>query len=194
MGRHGQTEAAGGLTRAVFLDRDGVLTRSFTRAGRPYAPTSLEEFELLPGVSEGIARLHAAGFCLVVVTNQPDVGARKLRREVVEQMHARLREWLPLDDIKVCYHTDADGCACRKPKPGMLLDAARERGIDLSRSFMVGDRWRDVSAGKAAGGRTILVDCGYAEALRDKPDFVVTSFAEAASIILQQPTATTCGH
>jgi len=184
----------GKTVRAVFLDRDGVLTRSFTRDGRPYAPTSLEVFELLPGVSENAARLREAGFCLVVVTNQPDVGAGKLRREVVEQMHARLREWLPLDDIKVCYHTDTDGCACRKPKPGMLLDTARERGIDLSRSFMVGDRWRDVSAGKTAGCQTVFVDYGYAESLRDKPDFVVTSLAEAASMILQQPTATTCGH
>lgn len=182
------------LIRAVFLDRDGVLTRSTTRDGRPCAPTKLEEFELLPGVSDGIARLHAAGFCLVVVTNQPDVGAGKLRREVVEQMHARLRAWLPLDDIKVCYHTDADRCACRKPNPGLLLEAARERGIDLRRSFMVGDRWRDVSAGRAAGCKTLFVDYGYAESLPDPPDFVVTSFAEAASIILQQPTATICGH
>jgi D-glycero-D-manno-heptose 1,7-bisphosphate phosphatase len=194
MGRDGHAEASDPVTRAVFLDRDGVLTRSTTRDGRPFAPTSLEDFELLPGVREGIERLREAGFRLVVVTNQPDVGAGKLRREVVEQMHARLREWLPLDDIKVCYHTDAEGCACRKPKPGMLLDAARERGIDLSRSFMVGDRWRDVSAGKAAGCPTIFVDYGYAEALREEPDFVVTSFAGAASIILQQPTATPCGH
>lgn len=185
MGRHGQTESASRVTRAVFLDRDGVLTRSFTRGGRPYAPTSLEEFELLPGVSESIARLHAAGFCLVIVTNQPDVGAGKLRREVVEQMHASLRAWLPLDDIKVCFHTDADGCACRKPKPGMLIEAARERGIDLGRSFMVGDRWRDVLAGKAAGCKTIFMDYGYAEPIPDAPDFVVTSFAEAASMILQ---------
>ena len=194
MGRDGETVVAGHHVRAVFLDRDGVLTRSTTRDGRPFAPTSLKEFKLLPGVSEDVARLRAAGFCLVVVTNQPDVGAGKLRREVVEQMHARLREWLPLDEVKVCYHTDADGCACRKPKPGMLLDAARERGIDLTRSFMVGDRWRDVSAGKLAGCRTIFVDYGYAEALQDQPDFVVTSFADAASIILQQPTANTCGH
>jgi len=173
------------MTRAVFLDRDGVLTRSSTRGGKPFAPTTLEAFELLPGVREGIARLHKAGFCLVVVTNQPDVGVGKLRSEVVEQMHARLRVWLPLDDIKVCCHTDADACNCRKPKPGMLLEAAKERGIDLSRSFMVGDRWRDVSAGRAAGCKTIFVDYGYTERLVDQPDFVVTSFAEAASIILQ---------
>jgi D-glycero-D-manno-heptose 1,7-bisphosphate phosphatase len=185
MGRHGQTETAGRLVRGVFLDRDGVLTRSLTRGGRPYAPTTLEDFELLPGAREGVARLHEAGFCLVVVTNQPDVGAGRLRREVVEQMHACLRAWLPLDDIKVCCHTDADGCNCRKPKPGMLLEAAKERGIDLSRAFMVGDRWRDVSAGRAAGCKTIFVDYGYTEPLVDQPDFVVTSLAEAASIVLQ---------
>jgi len=172
------------LSRAVFLDRDGVLTRSITRDGRPFAPTTLDKFELLPGVAEGVARLREAGFRLIVVTNQPDVATGKVRREVVEEMHARLRAWLPLDDIKVCYHADADGCACRKPRPGMLLEAAKQWAVDLGASFMVGDRWRDVSAGKAAGCRTILLECGYAERLVDAPDFVVTSFAEAVSIIL----------
>jgi len=174
------------VTRAVFLDRDGVLTRSITRDGRPYAPTTLTEFELLPGVVEGVRRLREAGFCLIVVTNQPDVGAGKVRREILDQMHAQLRSWLPLDAIQVCCHTDANQCECRKPKPGMLLAAARDWAIDLPRSFMVGDRWRDVSAGKAAGCRTIFIDYGYAEKLVEPAEFVVTSFSEAVSILLQQ--------
>jgi len=108
------------------------------------------------------------------------------RREVVEAMHRQLRAELPLDDIKVCYEADGAGCACSKPKPGMLLAAARERGIDLSRSYMVGDRWRDVGAGKAAGCFTIFIDRGYREALIDTPDAVCADLSEAAAVILRR--------
>ena len=174
------------LHRAVFLDRDGVLSRSLLRDGKPVAPTRVEEFELLPGVADVAKRLRAAGFILVVVTNQPDVRTGLTQREAVEEMHRRLREWLPVDDIKVCYHVEADGCDCRKPKPGMLLAAARERGIDLKSSWMVGDRWRDVAVGKAAGCRTILVECHYAERKAEAPNFTVQSLPEAAEIILKQ--------
>ena len=173
------------MERAVFLDRDGVLNRSNLRNGRPCAPTSLEEFELLPGVTQAVGRLREAGFRLIVVSNQPDIATGKLSREILERMHERLRSWLPVDAIKVCCHVDENECACRKPKPGMLLEAAREWSIDLSRSFMVGDRWRDVSAGKAAGCRAIFVDYGYAETQVDQPDFVVASLLEAADIILE---------
>ena len=173
------------MKRAVFLDRDGVLNRSVVRAGRPYAPTSLDEFELLPGVLEALTNLRTAGFVLVVVTNQPDLATGRIRPEVAEAIHQKLRALLPIDDIKVCGHVDEDDCSCRKPRPGMLLEAAREWSIDLCRSFIVGDRWRDVSAGKAAGCKTIFVDYGYPERLVDAPDFVVTSLQEAVRIILQ---------
>ena len=173
------------MKRAVFLDRDGVLNRSVVRAGRPYAPTSLDEFELLPGVLEALTNLRTAGFVLVVVTNQPDLATGRIRPEVAEAIHQKLRALLPIDDIKVCGHVDEDDCSCRKPRPGMLLEAARDWSIDLYRSFIVGDRWRDVSAGKAAGCKTIFVDYGYPERLVDAPDFVVTSLQEAARIILQ---------
>ena len=172
------------MKRAVFLDRDGVLNRAVVRAGRPYAPTSLEEFTLLPGVLEALTDLRTAGFVLVVVTNQPDLATGRMRPEVAEAIHQKLRALLPIDDIKVCGHVDEDDCSCRKPRPGMLLEAARDWSIDLCRSFIVGDRWRDVSAGKAAGCKTIFVDYGYAEELADRPDFVVTSLPEAVKIIL----------
>ena len=172
------------MKRAVFLDRDGVLNRSVVRAGRPYAPTSLDELELLPGVLEALTDLRTAGFVLVVVTNQPDLATGRIRPEVAEAIHQKLRALLPIDDIKVCGHVDADDCSCRKPRPGMLLEAARDWSIDLYRSFIVGDRWRDVAAGKAAGCKTIFVDYGYAEELADRPDFVVTSLPEAVKIIL----------
>lgn len=170
--------------RAVFLDRDGVLTGSETRDGRPYAPRRLGEFRILPGVLECLEALQRAGWKLIVVTNQPDVATGKLDASVLEEMHSLLKASLPLDAIKVCRHADADLCACRKPLPGMLLEGAVDFHVDLGSSFMVGDRWRDVSAGKAAGCRTVFIDYGYAEALPDEPDQVVGSFEEACRVIL----------
>lgn len=173
------------MRRAVFLDRDGVLNRTVVHHQKPYPPASLAEFEILPGVPETLARLRHAGFLLIVATNQPDVARGTQRREVVEAMHRRLNEELPLDDIKVCYEEDGPRCTCYKPKPGMLLAAAREHSIDLSQSYMVGDRWRDVGAGKAAGCFTIFIDRGYAEPLGEIPDATCADLQEAAAIILR---------
>ena len=173
----------------MFLDRDGTLNAAVVRAGRPYPPTTPAEFSLLPGVVEGCARLKAAGFVLVVATNQPDVGRGTVSRATVESIHARLRELLPIDRVEVSYDHGGENppSAFRKPAPGMLLRAARELGLDLTRSWMVGDRWRDVDCGKSAGCRTVLIDCGYAEDLREPPDFTVRNFTEAADIVLAQP-------
>ena len=174
--------------RAVFLDRDGVINRSLERDSKPFAPTSLAEFEILPGVPEACAKLKAAGFLLVVATNQPDVGRGTLKKEIVETIHAEMRRRLPIDRVEVCFHPGRgeSDCDCRKPRPGMLLRAARELGIDLAQSWMVGDRWRDVDCGHAAGCRTVFIDCGYAEELRQKPDFSAGNLVEAADIILRQ--------
>jgi D-glycero-D-manno-heptose 1,7-bisphosphate phosphatase len=169
---------------AVFLDRDGTINAAVVRDGKPYPPASLDELVILPGADRAIAALRTAGFRTIVATNQPDVALGKQRREVVEAINAALRARLAIDDVRVCYHAEPDGCACRKPKPGLLLDAARDWQIDLARSFMVGDRWRDVDAGRAAGCRTILIESGYAER-RSEPDFSVSSLAEACTIILR---------
>lgn len=175
--------------RAVFLDRDGVLNRPVIRDDLPYPPASVDEFELYPGVAERCAELKAAGFVLVVVSNQPDVGRGTQTREAVAAMHEKLRAAVPtLDDIEVCYHAGDrhnDPCDCRKPKPGMLLRAAAEHAIDLQRSFLIGDRWRDVDCAHAAGCRAVLIDHGYREPLRGKPDFTVATFSEAVATILQ---------
>lgn len=170
----------------MFLDRDGVINRALEHAGRPYPPTSLAAFEILPEVPGALARLKAAGFLLVVATNQPDVGRGTLKQEVVEVIHAHLRERLPVDRVEVCFHPGkgVSDCDCRKPKPGMLRRAAAELSIDLAQSWMVGDRWRDVDCGRSAGCRTIFIDRGYAEELKQKPDFSARNLAEAADIIL----------
>jgi len=173
------------MNRAVFLDRDGVLTRALVRDGIAYAPITPAEMEIDADAPAALARLKAAGFLLVVITNQPDVARGITRLEDVETMHATLGANLPLDAFFVCYHDNADGCGCRKPRPGMLVKAAAEHGIDLATSFMVGDRWRDVDAGAAAGCRTVWIDRGYIEqAPAHVPDARVDSLRAAADWIL----------
>lgn len=172
---------------AVFLDRDGVLNASVVREGRPYPPDSADSMVVLPGAVEATRALKDAGFRLVVVTNQPDIRTGRQTVTELETMHARLRALMPLDDIRVCAHVDADACHCRKPRPGMLLDAAREDGLDLAASFMVGDRWRDIEAGRAAGCRTVLVGSGYEERRAEGYDVAVASLLEASGWILSRP-------
>jgi D-glycero-D-manno-heptose 1,7-bisphosphate phosphatase len=172
------------VNRAVFLDRDGVITRACVRDGKPYAPLSRAEVDLVPGVADALDRLHDAGLLLIVVTNQPDVARGRASRAEVEAIHAGLRAELPLDDIHVCYHDDVDACACRKPAPGMLYAAAVAHEIALSRSYLVGDRWRDIAAGRRAGCTTILVDGGHDEPVDVEPDARMPDLSRAAAWIL----------
>lgn len=186
-GRHQvvDNDASVPLRAAVFVDRDGVLNRARVVDGRPYPPESVDGFELLEGVADAVGALRAAGYLVVVATNQPDIATGKTTIGVVTAMHDLLRRQLAVDDIRMCVHTDADRCDCRKPKPGMLIQAAADLHIDLGRSFMVGDRWRDVDAGAAAACRTFFVDYGYRERPPDHPpDYVVDGLAAAARIIL----------
>ncbi len=178
---------ASSLSKAVFLDRDGVINRALVRDGKPYPPTTLAEFQLLPGVVEACAKLKAAGFLLIVATNQPDVGRGTLPQAALDAIHAEMLRRLPIDRVEVCTHPgkSSSDCDCRKPKPGMLLRAARDLGLDLPQSWMVGDRWRDIDCGSAAGVKTIFIDYGYDETLRMKPDFTVKNLLEAAVVILR---------
>lgn len=174
------------LQAAVFLDRDGVINAPVVRDGKPYPPDTLAEFVLLEGVREACALLKQAGFLLVVVTNQPDVGRGTQTRAAVDEMHAALCAALPIDRFEVCCDAqDSTDSNRRKPKPGMLLDAAAALAIDLTRSFMVGDRWRDVDCGNAAGCATIFIDYGYDEQLRQQPDWIAVSLLDAARKIVQ---------
>jgi D-sedoheptulose 7-phosphate isomerase len=173
------------LRAAVFLDRDGVINRPVVRDGKPFPPSGVKELELLPEVASSLLDLKAHGFALFVITNQPDVARGTASREQVEGIHLMLASSLPLDDIFVCYHDDADYCACRKPKPGLLLEAQRRHNIDLSRSFVVGDRWRDIDAGHNAGCKAVLIDYGYRERRpAQPPEASVRSLREAADWII----------
>jgi len=175
------------VTRAVFLDRDGVLNAAVVKDGKPYPPATADALEILPGVGDALAKLRAAGYLLVVVTNQPDVARGAQTRAAVDAIHARLRTELPLDAIYTCFHDDSDACTCRKPAPGLIVTAAAAFGIDLAHSFMVGDRWRDIEAGLAAGCPAIFIDREYAE--RKPAGFAVkvTGLPAAAAWILEHP-------
>ena len=168
---------------AVFLDRDGVLTQAFVRDGVPAPPRTLAEFRVLPGVPRACAGLRRAGFVLVVVTNQPDIARGTQTRAEVDRMNERLRSLVPLDEVCVCPHDDADACACRKPQPGMLLDAARRLDLDLARSAAVGDRWRDIEAALRAGVTAIHVERHYDEPAPVGAHAAVADLPEAATWI-----------
>jgi len=173
--------------RAIFLDRDGVINRVKVIDGKPFPPKSIEEFVILPGVAEACRELKQAGFLLVVATNQPDVGRGTLERSVVELIHAQMCRALPIDRVEVCLHPGRGDskCDCRKPQPGMLRRAAKALDIDLHASWMIGDRWRDIDCGHAAGCHTVFIDYDYQESLKQQPDFRAQSLLEAVELILK---------
>jgi D-glycero-D-manno-heptose 1,7-bisphosphate phosphatase len=168
---------------AVFLDRDGVINRPLVKDGKPYPARTLAEFDLLPGVVEACALLQKIG-PLIVVTNQPDVGRGSLDRAVVEAIHAEMCRLLPISRVEVCYEDGYDPQSrFYKPAPGMLVRAAEEMNLDLSASIMIGDRWRDIDTGRAAGCLTLWIDHGYSETLRAAPDHTVSSLLAAARLL-----------
>ncbi len=173
--------------RAVFLDRDGVINQAVVRDGKPYPPSGVDELIIVAGAAEALRDLKQAGFLLIVVTNQPDIARGTRSRATVDAIHQALREVLPLDDFFVCPHDDADQCDCRKPMPGLLLRAAEKYDVDMSHSFMIGDRWRDVDAGASAGCATVWIDYGYRETHPvAEPSAKVDSIRAAAGWILSR--------
>lgn len=171
--------------RAVFLDRDGVLNAARIVDGRPYPPDDVGEVTVLPGVESACRRLADAELALIMVTNQPDIARGTRDAATVAAINDHLRRRLRLDDVMVCPHDDADGCDCRKPRPGMILDAARRWQVNLRGSFTVGDRWRDIAAGKAAGTHTIFIDRHYDELAPPEPDLTVDELKESVAWIIE---------
>jgi D-glycero-D-manno-heptose 1,7-bisphosphate phosphatase len=182
------------MRRAVFLDRDGVLNRAVVRDGRPYPPSGPDEVEILEGVPSALDRLRRAGFLLIVVSNQPDVARGTATMAQVDAINRALADALPIDEFRICGHDDRDGCGCRKPRPGLILDAAERLGIDLGASYMVGDRWRDIEAGRRAGCRTVFLDYGYDEPQPERCDVRAATLNEAAEAILQGPGSARAGE
>jgi D-glycero-D-manno-heptose 1,7-bisphosphate phosphatase len=185
MGIGGRDREPGQMkSRAIFLDRDGVLNRPVIREGKSYPPARVEDLEIYEGLRDQLQRLKDRGFVLIVVTNQPDVARGTTPRETVEGINRVIAREIPaIDRFMVCFHDNGDGCDCRKPRPGMLLAGAAEFDIDLARSYMVGDRSSDVEAGIAAGSRTIFIDRAYREPPPTHCDHRVSSTLEALTII-----------
>lgn len=171
--------------KAVFLDRDGVLNKAIVKDGKPYPPATMDELEIIDDAPDALTALKRQGYLLIGATNQPDVSRGTTSKAFVESINAVLLDKLPLNDIKVCYHDDADCCDCRKPLPGLLVQAAKEYDIDLTKSFMIGDRWKDIDAGKKAGCQTIWINREYSEK-RPTTDFMTTSLTDASNWIKER--------
>jgi D-glycero-D-manno-heptose 1,7-bisphosphate phosphatase len=167
----------------VFLDRDGVLNEAVVVGGRPLPPMTLDDVVIRDEVREACRRLSGVGLLLVVVTNQPDIARRTTTSQVVEAINAYLTDELGIDAVYVCPHDDGDACGCRKPAPGLLLDAAEEWGVDLERSLMVGDRWRDIEAGRRAGVTTVWIRSDYREPPPDAPDHTVDRLLDVVPLV-----------
>lgn len=168
--------------KAVFLDRDGVINKVIIRDGRAFSPRTLDEFFLADGIRDAASKLKEKAYKIIVITNQPELARGFISPEILELMTRRIREEILIDDIFICPHDDEHQCSCRKPKPGMLLEAAEKWRIELASSFFIGDTWKDMEAGKAVSCNTILIDAIYNQGV--SCDFRVKSLVEAVSIII----------
>ena len=173
------------MNKAIFLDRDGVINNIIVNKGLPFSPSKFEEFKILPGVRESITKLKKLNFYCILVTNQPDVSRGKIKKEIVDKMNEYVKKELDLNDVFVCFHDDKDNCQCRKPKPGLILDATKKWNINLEKSYMIGDRWKDIDAGTKSGCKTIFIDNKYNESIKSKPNFVSKDLLNAVKIIEQ---------
>ena len=142
----------------VFLDRDGVLNEVVVVDGSPTSPRTVDELDVVADARELLAALRNAGYTLIVVTNQPDIARGSVTARAVQDIHDELEAVLPIQAIYCCPHDSGDRCACRKPAPGMLHSAERDHSLDLERSWLIGDRWVDIGAARAAGVRAVLID------------------------------------
>lgn len=172
--------------KAIFLDRDGVLNKAVIKNNLPYPPSSIAELVIVDDAQEALKQLKTFNFLLIGATNQPDVARGKTSVHCVEEINQQLIKTLSLDEIRVCYHDDADQCKCRKPLPGLIMSAAKDYNIDLSLSYMIGDRWRDIEAGSRAGCKTIWLRNDYKEKKpMTTPTYIADSLLQAAEWILK---------
>jgi D-glycero-D-manno-heptose 1,7-bisphosphate phosphatase len=167
--------------RAVFLDRDGVINKVVYRDGRPTSPRNIDEFEFDAGTESALNRLSAAGFRLFVVTNQPELARGLLTKESLCRMTDRIMNTLKIDEVRICLHDNDDGCRCRKPQPGMLVELAHKYGLALEASYIIGDTWKDSRTGSSAGCKSIILDRPYNR--EDPADWRVPDLSSAVDLI-----------
>jgi D-glycero-D-manno-heptose 1,7-bisphosphate phosphatase len=157
--------------KAIFLDRDGILNESIVVNGKPLSPRKISEVLIPNGIDKKLLEFKKKDYLLVCVTNQPDVARGTIDMNDVDKLNNFLKIRLSIDYFYVCPHDDNDYCGCRKPKSGNLIQAAKDHNIDLTKSFIVGDRWKDIAAGKAVNCKTAFVDYNYNEKKPYKYDF-----------------------
>ena len=174
------------MNKAVFLDRDGVINKTIIIDGKSYAPRLLKDFKIFPKVKSDVKKLKNNGFKVFVITNQPDIGNKLLKKKTLNEMHSLLKTKVSIDKIYYCPHTRSDRCKCRKPKPGMIIKASNESNIYLKESYMVGDRKIDIDAGLKAGCKTIFVNNNYYEKKPTKQEKTVKSLHAAVRYILKK--------
>ena len=170
--------------RVVFLDRDGVLTVPDERDGKGYAVRTLDALRFYPDAASGVGRLRAAGYDIVVVTNQPDVANGLIEAAALEGINARVTEVTGVTRIRTCPHSREDACQCRKPLPGLLLDEAAHEPVDFAASWMVGDRDSDMGAGRAVGAQTVFIDRGWTGEKGEGAHAMVATLEQAVDTIL----------
>lgn len=173
------------LPKAVFLDRDGVINYPVIRNRKPYPPSCLDELKIYPDVLQFLKLMKKKGFYLIVITNQPDVSRGTISINKVRSINNYLIKNFPLDEIKVCFHDDRDRCYFRKPSPGALLSSSISYNLSLAHSYMIGDRWKDISAGEKAGCKTIYIDRNYNEKKPKTYSYKTDSLKGAGDFIIK---------
>jgi len=173
------------LRPAVFLDRDGVINAVKLIDRKPFPPSNLEELSILDGVRESVERFELNGLTVVVVTNQPDIANGHTTFEIVKEIHQKITQLTGIRYFYVCHHNSEAKCICRKPKPGLLTNAASDLKLDLKNSFMVGDRWSDITAGQSVGCKNFFVNNAYLEPKPALPYIEVKSLIQASNYILE---------
>ena len=172
------------MNKAIFFDRDGVLIQAPVIDGKPKSIENVSDIIFI--VEESlIIKLRDLGFYLIAITNQPDISRKKIKPEFVEKINNLIKTKYYLDDFYVCPHSDQDNCECRKPKNGLILDAAKDYNLDLSSCFMIGDRWRDIAAAEISGCKSIYIDYSYNEQKPYKQDYTVKCPSSAIKKILE---------
>lgn len=167
----------------VFIERDGVLNQVRLNGQTQVSPTTLADFKVNEEAAPLLKRLKDAGLLIFVTTNQPGIARGYLSRRELDYMHDQLRRKLPIDDLLLCPHDEADRCPCRRPKPGLIKEARYKWQLNLDRSFVISDKWQDAEAARAAGCTSLLIDSPWIGNVHH--DFVLPDLASVVEKILQ---------
>ena len=157
--------------RAIFLDRDGVLIKALRYKKKPYSIRKFKDIKILKNAQESLSLVREK-FLLIMITNQPDVSRKKIKKKTVIRINKFLKKKLGLHDVYVCYHDSMNLCECRKPKPGMILKAQKKWKINLRRSYLIGDRNIDIQAGVSVGCKNFFINYNYNEDLPKKKNCI----------------------